>query len=185
MRKRVISYTELPDPKTYIRLIQIKPGKDDDPIECQLSAFEPSEIPFYAAISYTSGKPEHKRSIIVNGSRVRVGLNCFSALWQARQQLIAFYYWVDAICINQQDIYEKNWQVGMMGRIFANARLVLIPLGPLTGCNLFLYDHTQSAPPDLNRASWSLWFAGIEKVMGIEHLAELGQAVLSLSEKDY
>ena len=40
--------------------------------------------------------------------------------------------WDDAICINQDDISERNEQVNQMGRIF-RAATVLIYLSPETG----------------------------------------------------
>jgi hypothetical protein len=38
--------------------------------------------------------------------------------------------WIDSICINQNDLHEKESQVGHMGHIFASAASVLIWLGP-------------------------------------------------------
>jgi hypothetical protein len=40
------------------------------------------------------------------------------------------YFWIDAICINQDDIPERNSQVQMMGDIYTNATFVMIWLGP-------------------------------------------------------
>ena len=37
--------------------------------------------------------------------------------------------WVDAICINQNDVEEKTKQVAMMGRIFMQASRTVIYLG--------------------------------------------------------
>jgi hypothetical protein len=37
--------------------------------------------------------------------------------------------WVDAICINQNDLYEKSCQVNMMGLIYSNAKKVVVWLG--------------------------------------------------------
>lgn len=37
--------------------------------------------------------------------------------------------WADAICINQQDIYERNSQVLLMRHIYEGAEQVLIWLG--------------------------------------------------------
>ncbi|KAK5659690.1 hypothetical protein OQA88_900 [Cercophora sp. LCS_1] len=37
--------------------------------------------------------------------------------------------WVDALCINQGDVEEKSYQVGLMGRIFSEAATVLIWFG--------------------------------------------------------
>jgi hypothetical protein len=36
---------------------------------------------------------------------------------------------VDALCIDQQDINERNYQVTQMGRIYALAKMVLVWLG--------------------------------------------------------
>ena len=38
--------------------------------------------------------------------------------------------WIDAICINQQDLLEKSRQVAMMGEIYANADTMFAWLGP-------------------------------------------------------
>jgi hypothetical protein len=38
--------------------------------------------------------------------------------------------WIDALCINQNDVVEKGIQVPLMGTIYSNARSVLIWLGP-------------------------------------------------------
>jgi hypothetical protein len=40
------------------------------------------------------------------------------------------YYWIDALCINQDDLDEKTEQVQRMWQIYENAGLVIIWLGP-------------------------------------------------------
>ena len=40
------------------------------------------------------------------------------------------YYWVDALCINQADVSERNMQVRIMGSIYKKAKMVLAWLGP-------------------------------------------------------
>lgn len=40
------------------------------------------------------------------------------------------YFWIDAICINQNSIPERSAQVKIMGDIYAKARTVLVWLGP-------------------------------------------------------
>lgn len=42
------------------------------------------------------------------------------------------YFWIDAICIQQEDVDERNHQVRMMGRIYERAAFVLAWLG--LGC---------------------------------------------------
>jgi hypothetical protein len=38
--------------------------------------------------------------------------------------------WVDAVCINQQDVYERNRQVALMKDIYSSAHRVLVWFGP-------------------------------------------------------
>lgn len=37
--------------------------------------------------------------------------------------------WIDAICINQSNLKEKGHQVALMGRVFSDARRVVVWLG--------------------------------------------------------
>jgi hypothetical protein len=39
------------------------------------------------------------------------------------------YVWIDSICINQEDLQERNSQVRMMGEIYSNAAAVILWLG--------------------------------------------------------
>lgn len=39
-------------------------------------------------------------------------------------------FWIDALCINQQDIEERIQQIQIMGKIHSSADQVLIWLGP-------------------------------------------------------
>jgi hypothetical protein len=38
--------------------------------------------------------------------------------------------WIDAMCINQKDIDERNRQVWLMGQVYSKAKAVIIWLGP-------------------------------------------------------
>jgi len=40
--------------------------------------------------------------------------------------------WIDSICVNQNDIQEKIYQVRLMGEIFPKAERVLIWLGEIS-----------------------------------------------------
>lgn len=39
--------------------------------------------------------------------------------------------WIDAVCINQSDVSERNMQVAMMARIYSSAQLVVVWLGAM------------------------------------------------------
>jgi hypothetical protein len=42
---------------------------------------------------------------------------------------LAFFFVIDTLCINQEDIDERNSQVQMMASIFSSAKMVLSWLG--------------------------------------------------------
>ena len=82
--------------------------------------------------------------IEVDGKLVSVGSNLYAALlsfraYVTKQALGAVhphtgypssgYLWVDALCINQDDLDEKNHQVQMMARVYRQASLVYAWLG--------------------------------------------------------
>jgi hypothetical protein len=48
--------------------------------------------------------------------------------------------WTDALCINQDDILERNVQVSLMSRIYREARTVLIWLGEAEGDSDLAFD---------------------------------------------
>lgn len=41
------------------------------------------------------------------------------------------YLWVDQICINQDNTAERNYQVGIMGKIYQAGHQILVWLGPI------------------------------------------------------
>jgi hypothetical protein len=90
----------------------------------------------YFALSYTWGDPKGpRREITLNGHPFSVGINLFKALRSIRTRLVLAQLsiqpklWVDALCINQENIREKNVQVKRMQDIYARATVVWIYIG--------------------------------------------------------
>jgi hypothetical protein len=134
-------YIALDDLRREIRLLVVEPAQDEaTAIECSMKVFSLNEDPKYVALSYVWGSKEVTESIIVNGSSLAVTINLASALRELRSsraledskgvQMLPILLWVDAICINQQDVEERNSQVLMMGDIYRHAVSVLAWLGP-------------------------------------------------------
>ncbi|KAJ4153114.1 hypothetical protein LMH87_009619 [Akanthomyces muscarius] len=99
----------------------------------------------YRAISYTwgsSGKPiTTPFEIIVNGRSVPVSSNLHYALMQVcNTRSRNKWLWVDALCINFDDLNERNWQVANMHRIFASADFVYFSIGPADDDSDRLFD---------------------------------------------
>jgi ubiquinone biosynthesis protein UbiJ len=76
------------------------------------------------------------KGIELNGTRVDVRENLWSALVHLRDSRQERGLWIDALCINQGDIEERNHQVKLMAFIFARAEEVLVWLGPMETPNI-------------------------------------------------
>lgn len=95
----------------------------------------------YEALSYVWGPTNSAVEIQVLGqpaseqphSTLSIGANLASALRYLRYGDQPRTLWVDAICINQQDIGERSAQVGRMGSIYSRATQVIVWLGPEAG----------------------------------------------------
>jgi hypothetical protein len=86
-------------------------------------------IPGYKCLSYTWGEPCEGREILLNGCTFRVRDNLFEFLDIARRLFPMEFLWVDAICIDQNNVAERGHQVERMGRVYECALGVLIWLG--------------------------------------------------------
>lgn len=90
---------------------------------------EASERVEYQAVSYTWGDPPANHIIELNGTSFSVRRNLWAFLRQARANGVTGFLWIDAICIDQTTIGERNHQVGMMGAIYSQAKCVIVWLG--------------------------------------------------------
>jgi hypothetical protein len=139
-----------------IRILKILHGQKDDPLQCMLfssalsSSVRPSQSKLkahsYWALSYWWGEdaPTHPIEMF-DDTGVRKGLqkmspfnssgifyvrnNLAAALRQFRGQTEDINVWVDALCINQGDLTEKNAQVARMHEIYSEAGYVCVWLG--------------------------------------------------------
>ncbi|ETN40147.1 uncharacterized protein HMPREF1541_04423 [Cyphellophora europaea CBS 101466] len=114
--------------KRAIRIIRVEPDLERGYISCRIK--ETTVESSYSALSYTWGSDrEDQETILINGQPFSVRQNLYTFLKHARKHLADKALWVDAICINQQDLEEKNRQVKMMWRIYSETREVLVWLG--------------------------------------------------------
>jgi hypothetical protein len=112
-----------------IRLLNIEPGAFEDPIHCSLEYTVLSENPQYYALSYTWGPVSPTFNIFVDGQEFEIRENLHSALLHFRFPTSSLTLWVDAICLNQDDVQERNHQVKEMGRVYENAAATFVWLG--------------------------------------------------------
>lgn len=112
-------------------------------LSCLMETFELAQCPPFVALSYAWGHPGLGREISVNGKSLRIRENLYLAMLVLREipntqvshdplrehELIVPYFWVDAICINQDDVLERGHQVNLMESIFTGATCVIAWLG--------------------------------------------------------
>ncbi|KAI8676202.1 HET domain-containing protein [Fusarium sp. Ph1] len=124
-----------------LRLIKIYPSEDSDsPIQVKIfpCRFEDVRGQFIP-LSYVWGDPTDTEIIIINGVPRKIPNNLALFLQQVRVLLPCILakiswdkpalFWADAICINQNDIEERNHQVQFMRSIYGSASVVLAWLG--------------------------------------------------------
>jgi len=127
----------------------LMPGKELEEIECQLkpeflrprfTADTNSTDPLdtkdceqryisYEALSYCWGDTTIKTPIICNGARLDVTQSLKVALQHLRNEKEVRVLWIDAICINQSDLIEREQQVENMREIYEKAVRILVWLG--------------------------------------------------------
>lgn len=142
-------YTPLDIPSKQIRLLHLLPGTRDEDIRCSISTAT-IDTPF-EALSYTWGdSQDEKRSIEVQGRPTAVTRNLEAALRDLRATDEARTLWVDAVCINQDDLTERKHQVMMMDKIYGGAEQVVAWLGCGEGDEetLEFMSQRMGAPPD-------------------------------------
>lgn len=76
----------------------------------------------YIGLSYTWGETIPTTPICINGAIVDIRQNLLEFLLEMQRQQEDSWYWIDALCINQDDLDEKTTQVRMMGDVYKCVR---------------------------------------------------------------
>ncbi|KAL0782536.1 hypothetical protein CaCOL14_000442 [Colletotrichum acutatum] len=117
-----------------IRIVILSPSTElDDPIQCELREVRlgssSQQTTPYEALSYVWGGRRGEYPIHCNGCRVEVTKNCLGALRHLRYPNRERVLWIDAICIDQSSIPEKNVQVALMGDVYRFAARTIVWIG--------------------------------------------------------
>jgi hypothetical protein len=122
-----------------IRLVTISPGFEEE-IRCSLTPWSLDDRTTYLALSYVWGDPDLVEDIICDNAMLSVTKNLKTALRYLRHATESRVFWIDAICINQKDIEERNRHVHNMREIYYCAQEVLIWLGPESEDSLLAFE---------------------------------------------
>lgn len=117
------------------RVLVLKPGCWEDGLSCTLKVIDMKDSLTlgFEALSYVWGNKEQgTHQIQVDNILFDVGVNLQAALRTLRSQTECKALWVDAVCINQADLQERNQQVASMRDIYHRCQKVLVWLGSET-----------------------------------------------------
>lgn len=152
--------------------------------------------PKFAAISYTWGERFPLKTIFVDSKPFQIRGSAEDALQQALPKCLAmgiFHLWIDSVCIDQEDLYEKGCQVSVMGAIFQQASSVFTCLGPHADDSAFIFDSLRGTDRAL---PWKKMNTLVEQIvtdtawahrdlMGPAYITRLRQALARLSARRY
>ncbi|KAI1753538.1 heterokaryon incompatibility protein-domain-containing protein [Xylaria castorea] len=116
---------------SFTRLMCLSPGTGAQILQCTLSIIDVANSPLrYEALSYVWGTEKAQQPMQCHGYDISITQNLGHALLALRHPTLIRPLWIDAICINQQDIDERARQVVYMKLVYQYASRVIVWLGP-------------------------------------------------------
>jgi hypothetical protein len=169
-------YSSLPPGKDSVRLLRLMPHEDETAdIQCELFEYSLQNsckgIHLYEALSYVWGNPDEKLPIFLHKHSFDVTVNLHAALLRLRNHSIERILWVDAICINQANQEEKEYQIQLMAKIYSQSNRVVVSLG--------------EAADDSDLALEEIRAAGGKKSASSLNNKTIQQAVLALLQRPW
>ncbi|TPX17636.1 uncharacterized protein E0L32_012081 [Thyridium curvatum] len=180
-----------------LRLLVLDPGRFSDPFRGRLVSATFASKPKYIALSYTwKDRDEAHASVRIgrsnatvveaddgsdcielDGHQVPISHNLALALNYLRSDKTSISLWTDQICINQDDVPERNSQVALMAFIYTRAVHVVSWLG--------LPEEEPDRTSAVVRAS--KWTSGQSQFAATERVvfSQLGQDTFPVDEDPY
>ena len=163
-------YQQLDSTRHEIRLLTLHPTTDEsDRIRCSLSHAElnpenEATAPVYEALSYVWGEPIFSEPVLLNDHEFFITPSLKYALSYLRSRTEPRTLWVDAVCINQSDIEERNQQVALMREIYSRCQRDIAWIDPMIGRS---FDSSQLARPTLRHEVEKAIKEGMELMQNI------------------
>ncbi|TQS33593.1 hypothetical protein Golomagni_06056, partial [Golovinomyces magnicellulatus] len=153
------TYSPLDESASEVRFLALKSSQnstESEPISCRIVTASLDDVPserdfwpssalqLYNPLSYCWGQGEATKEIILDGCSFKIRpslhdalshfrqtkLESSDAFWHGAQDTSETYWWIDAICVNQEDMEERKSQVALMSRLYRSAHTVRVWLGP-------------------------------------------------------
>lgn len=125
-------YQPLVRPEGQIRLFRLAKACQEGDIRGSFVYCDVKSCPKYTALSYAWGEPAKTRKITIETKHdFEIGENLWWFLYHRSLTIKSpRLFWIDAICIDQSNVSERNHQVSLMKQIYSMASNVYIWLGP-------------------------------------------------------
>lgn len=160
------NYQPLSVASSEIRILKLDCSQVTDGIECELEHVFLQNSPQFDALSYTWGPNVFSQSILCGGRSLAVTESLHAALLELRRSQYT-YIWIDAVCINQQNVSERNAQVAIMSDIYRAARRVVVWLGSSSASDSLAFKAIQEMQTELQK-----WTAQREREKGPDPVFE-------------
>lgn len=123
-------YTYQPLQDAHIRLLRLHSDRDSgSPLRFSIFHTPLVSAPTYTALSYTWGERAGSGLVLIDADHVSVTPNLKHALQRLRRTDQEVLLWVDALCINQDDVVERGIQTTRMRGVYQHADSVAVWLG--------------------------------------------------------
>ena len=163
-QQRKFQYDPLPESRSFRLIKELAFDVAGCHLSCVLESFSLDNCPLYRCLSYTWGPAlttdaehgEHtdttKAELIVKAEEAAGVLSINENLSDALSQLAESfslgstrYMWIDAICIDQENLEERSSQVSRMDSIYSGAEKVIVWLGKdMTDFTNFAWFHNDA-----------------------------------------
>jgi hypothetical protein len=164
-------------PAFHIRLLFLKPSTDyHAPIQCELKMLNLCHFTTYRTVSYTWGCQHLSECIEINGKSFWIRKNLDTLLRDLRRRGLEI-LWVDAICINQNDLHEKNKQILLMDHIYRDATETIV----------WLHEEidTDGREVSTSKGAQFLSTSGLDEDISVAQVQRMTAAVIWLLQHPY
>lgn len=111
-----------------IRLLRIAPrseSRHNGELKAAIHHVYLSASPWYTAVSWMWGPQQDLVDLEIDGRVLPIRSNLRRIIQDLQDDRQARNLWIDAVCIDQESLKERNHQVQLMGRIYNNANYVV------------------------------------------------------------
>ncbi|KAK5116259.1 hypothetical protein LTR62_008586 [Meristemomyces frigidus] len=113
-----------------LRVLTVMAGVFGTPLVCSLDRARVLSAKPFDALSYVWGDRSNTVELQIDGKALVVTTSVCEALQHLRSPQELLHIWIDQVCINQDDIEERNAQVQQMHTIYQRAECTYIWFGP-------------------------------------------------------